>query len=43
MVHQLGHAHRELTVGAAVDPDTLPENIRRHYLAREERRKAQQS
>ncbi len=41
VVHQLGHAHRELTVGAAIDPDTLPENLRQHYLRREERRKAQ--
>jgi hypothetical protein len=23
-LHQLGHAHRRLTVGANVDPDTLP-------------------
>lgn len=39
VVHQLGHAHRRLTVGAAVDPDTLPENIRQHYLRRQEQEK----
>jgi hypothetical protein len=31
-LHQLGHAHRRLTVGANVDPDTLPENLKQHYL-----------
>ena len=43
VVHQLDHAHRELTVGAAIDPDTLPENLRQHYLRREERKKAQKA
>ena len=43
VVHQLGHAHRELTVGAAIDPDTLPENLRQHFLRREERKKAQKA
>jgi enoyl-CoA hydratase len=38
-VHQLGHAHRRLTVGANVDPDTLPENLRQHYLRRMETKK----
>jgi enoyl-CoA hydratase len=37
-VHQLGHAHRRLTVGANVDPDTLPENLKQHYLRRLERK-----
>jgi len=40
VVHQLGHAHRKLTVGAAVDPDTLPENVRQAFLRRQEREKA---
>ncbi len=43
VVHQLGHAHRQLTVGAAIDPNTLPENIRQHYLRREERKKDQKA
>jgi enoyl-CoA hydratase len=37
-VHQLGHAQRRLTVGSNVDPDTLPENLRQHYLRRLERK-----
>ena len=43
VVHQLGHAHRQLTVGAAIDPDTLPENLREHYMRREERKKQQKA
>ena len=43
-VHQLGHAHRVLVHGAAIDPNTLPgENLRQHYLRREERKKAQKA
>ena len=30
-VHQLGHAHRVLVHGAAIDPNTLPDNIRAHF------------
>jgi enoyl-CoA hydratase len=33
-VHQLGHAHRMLVHGASVDPNTLPENIRKQFLQR---------
>lgn len=40
VVHQLGHAHRELTVGAAIDPETLPANLREHFLRRQARAKA---
>ena len=43
VVHQLGHAHRQLTVGAAIDPNTLPENLREHFLRREERKKEQKT
>jgi hypothetical protein len=35
-----GHAHHEVTVGAAIDPDTLPDNLRQQYLRREARKKA---
>jgi enoyl-CoA hydratase len=34
-VHQLGHAHRVLVHGAAIDPNTLPENIRAHFDKRQ--------
>ena len=30
-VHQLGHAHRVLVHGAAIDPNTLPDNIRKGF------------
>jgi enoyl-CoA hydratase len=30
-VHQLGHAHRVLVHGAAIDPNTLPDNIRAQF------------
>jgi hypothetical protein len=39
VMHQLGHAHRQLVGGAAIDPNTLPENLRQHYLRREEKKK----
>lgn len=42
VVHQLGHAHRKLTVGANVDPNTLPENIRQAYMRRMEAQAAKE-
>ena len=30
-VHQLGHAHRVLVHGAAIDPNTLPDTIRKGF------------
>jgi hypothetical protein len=36
-VHQLGHAHRVLVHGAAIDPNTLPDNIRKGFDKREVR------
>lgn len=43
VVHQLGHAHRQLVVGAAIDPNTLPENLRQHYMRRMERQAAKEA
>ena len=36
-VHQLGHAHRVAIHGAAIDPNTLPDNIRTHFDKRQAR------
>lgn len=43
VVHQLGHAHRQLVVGAAIDPNTLPENLRQHFMRRMERQAAKEA
>src|SRR5437762_7959 len=34
-VHQLGHAHRVAIHGAAIDPNTLPDNIKVHFDKRQ--------